>query len=87
MIIALSCGGGLTVEFLYSLAGGFIAAILCIVYAHYRVSKTEYYKEEYIYFSTGRKLLLYFGFLIVNLCFAYLLLWIFTFIFAALIFK
>ncbi|MBE8725546.1 hypothetical protein [Flavobacterium hungaricum] len=85
MIIALH--GGFTLELLYSLVGGFIAAIAFVVYVHYRVSKTEYYREEYVYFSEGRKLLIYFGFLIVILCFAYLLFWIFTFIFAGLIFK
>lgn len=85
MIIALH--GGMTAEMLYSFLSGFVAAVAGVVYAHYRVYKTAYYQEEYTYFSTGKKLLIYFVFLMVNLCFACLLFWIFTFIFAILIFK
>lgn len=71
--------GGLTIEMVYGMGGGFIGAAICFVYAHYKMYKTEYYNEEYVYFSTGRKLILYLGFLIVNLCFATLLFWIFSF--------
>lgn len=60
--------GGLTTEMVYGMGGGFIGAAICFVYAHYKMYKTAYYNEEYIYFSTGRKLILYLGFLIVNLC-------------------
>lgn len=77
MIIALSCGP--TQEILFSLFGGFIGAAIFVVYAHYKMYKTKYYSEEYVYFSVVRKLFIYLGFLIVNLCFATLLFWIFTF--------
>lgn len=78
MIISLSCGP--TLEILLSLYGGFIGAAILVVYAHYKMYKTKYYNEEYAYFSLGRKLIIYLGFLIVNLCFATLLFWIFSFI-------
>jgi hypothetical protein len=78
MIIALH--GGLTLELLAGIIGGYICAAIYFIYAHYRMYKTKYYNEAYVYFSVGKKLIIYLGFLIINLCLAYLLFWLFTFV-------
>jgi hypothetical protein len=78
MFIALH--GGLTGEMLFSIIGSYIFTAIYLIYAHYRTYKTKYYSEEYIYFSTGKKVIMYLGFILVNLVFAYLLFWLFTFV-------
>ncbi|BFM43597.1 hypothetical protein CFS9_22380 [Flavobacterium sp. CFS9] len=82
MTVALH--GGLYEEMIYGISGGFVLAFLYFILTHYKVYKSEYYNEEYVYFSSGRKFFLYIGFLIVNLCVAYLLFFIFALIFAGI---
>lgn len=57
---------------------GLIVVILFFLFlSHYGVYKSGYYNEEFVYFSTGRKFLLYIGFLIINLCIIPLLIFLF----------
>ena len=72
--------GGFSEQMIYGLAGGFITALLFFIVIHFRVYKSEYYNEEYVYFSSGKKLALYLVFLVVNLCLAYFLFFIFMLI-------
>ncbi len=60
--------------FFESFTIGLLLAAGFIFYTHYRISKTEYYKEEFVYFSFGKKIILYLSFLMVNLCIVPLLL-------------
>jgi hypothetical protein len=69
--------GGFSEEMIYGLGGGFFIALLFFIFRHYRMYKSDYYNEEYVYFSSGRKFILYLGFLVVNLCVAYALFFIF----------
>ena len=82
MIIALH--GGLSREMIFGIAGGFSIAILFFIFIHYRMFKSEYYNEEYVYFSSGRKIVLYFGFLMVNFVLAYGLFFVFTMLFGVI---
>ena len=50
-------------------------------FTHYKVYKTDYYNEEYVYFSAGKKVLLYLLFLAINLCVLPLLLLIAIFLY------
>lgn len=48
-----------------------VALILIVVFlgfTHYKAYKTQYYNEEYVYFSAGKKALIYLLFLAINLC-------------------
>lgn len=82
MTIALH--GGISEEMIYGFGGGFITALLFFIFIHYRIYKSEYYNEEYVYFSAGRKVVLYIGFLIVNCCVAHIIFFVFTLIFAGI---
>lgn len=70
--------GGLYEEMIYGLGGGIIIAVLFLIFIHYKIYKSPYYNEEYVYFSSGRKIILYLGFIIVNLLVAYFLFFVFT---------
>ncbi|TDO97770.1 hypothetical protein EV145_109131 [Flavobacterium sp. 245] len=83
MIIALH---GVPSEFIFSSVGGFISVIAYLIWVHYSVSKTKYYNDEFKYFAVEKRLIIYIGFLLGNLCVAFLLFWLVTLIFAALIF-
>ncbi|PBJ11708.1 hypothetical protein BSF42_24350 [Flavobacterium sp. ACN6] len=61
---------------------GLAAAAGFLFYTHYRISKTDYYKEEFVYFSLGKRIILYLSFLMVNLCTIPLLLLICVLIFS-----
>lgn len=78
--MAIALHGGLTGEMLFCIFGSYICTAIYLVYAHYRAYKTKFYSEEYVYFPSGKKVVMYLGFLIVNLIFAYLLFWLFTFV-------
>lgn len=82
MIIALH--GGLSYEMIYGLGGGFIMALLFFIFIHYRIYKGEYYNKEYVYFSSGRKVVIYLGFLIVNFCVAYIIFFVFMLVFGGI---
>ncbi|KAF2329456.1 hypothetical protein [Flavobacterium daemonense] len=75
MIIALH--GGFSAEMLYGLGGGFVAAVLFLIVIHYRIYHSEYYNEEYVYFSSIKKIALYLGFITINLIVAYFLFFVF----------
>jgi hypothetical protein len=72
--------GGFTEEMIFGLSGGFILALIYFIFVHYRIHKSKYYNEEYVYFSSGRKIILYLGFFVVNFCVAYAIFLIFTII-------
>ncbi|KAF2511932.1 hypothetical protein [Flavobacterium foetidum] len=78
MIIALH--GGLPLEMLYGLGGGFFVAVLYFIFAHYKMGRTEYYNEEFVYFPTIKKLGLYLVFLFVNSIIGYVVFLISAFI-------
>ncbi len=59
-----------------------IITIVFLSFTHYKVYKTDYYNEEYVYFSSGKKVLLYLLFLAINLCVLPLLLLISVFLYA-----
>ena len=65
--MSIALHGGLFKEMIYGLAGGFVIAVFFFIFIHYRVYKSGYYNEEYVYFSSGKKTWLYLGFLLVNL--------------------
>jgi hypothetical protein len=83
MIIALH---GIPSEIIFSFFGGTISVIVYLIWVHYSVYKTKYYNDEFKYFAIEKKLLLYVGFLLGNLCVSFVLFWLLTFIFASLIF-
>lgn len=72
--------GGFSEEMIYGLGGGFIIAFLFFIFIHYKVYKSEYYNNEYAYFASGRKFILYLGFLAVNLFVAYVVFFVFMLI-------
>jgi len=82
MIVALH--GGLYKEMIYGLAGGFITAVVFFIFIHYRVYKSDYYNEQYVYYSSGRKLIIYIGFLLVNFFVVYIIFFVFTMVFAGI---
>lgn len=84
MIIGLH---GIPAEMVFSLFGAFIAVVIYLIWVHYSVYKTKYYNDQFKYFAVEKRLLLYLGFLSANLVVAFLLFWLLTFIFAALIFR
>ncbi|WPO80756.1 hypothetical protein [Flavobacterium sp. KACC 22761] len=79
MIIALH--GGFSMEMIYGFGATLITIAVFLIYIHYRIYKSEYYNEEYVYFSSWKKLFLYIGFLMVSLFIAVGLFWIFSFLF------
>jgi hypothetical protein len=83
MIIALH---GVPSEIIFSGVGGFLSVIAYLIWVHYSVYKTKYYNDEFKYFAVEKRLIIYIGFLLANLCVAFLLFWLLTLIFAALIF-
>jgi hypothetical protein len=76
MIVALH--GGFDEELLYGLGGGFLIVVLFFIFIHYRIYKSQYYNEEFVYFSSARKAALYLGFLLVNFFVAYIIFFVFT---------
>ncbi|CAD0006131.1 hypothetical protein FLACHUCJ7_02704 [Flavobacterium chungangense] len=84
MIIALH---GVPAEMLFSLLGAFTVIVTYLIWVHYSVYKTKYYNDEFRYFAVQKRLIIYLGFLLANLCVAFLLFWLLTFIFATLIFR
>ncbi|MBS7252643.1 hypothetical protein [Flavobacterium branchiicola] len=83
MIIALH---GVPSQIIFSVLGGSIRVIVYLIWVHYSVYKTKYYNDEFKYFAVEKKLMLYIAFLLANLCVAFILFWLLTLIFAALIF-
>ncbi|WP_026730696.1 hypothetical protein [Flavobacterium denitrificans] len=79
MIIALH--GGFSMEMIYVFGAALVTIAVFLIYIHYRLYRSEYYNEEYVYFSAFKKLFLYVGFLIVSLCIAIGLFWILSFLF------
>jgi hypothetical protein len=77
---------GVPSEIILSVIGGSLSVIVYLIWVHYSVYKTKYYNDEYKYFAVEKRLILYIGFLLANLCVAFLLFWLLTLIFAALIF-
>ncbi|WP_123872365.1 hypothetical protein [Flavobacterium oncorhynchi] len=75
MMIALH--GGFSEEMLYGLGGGFIVAVLFLIIIHFRIYQSAYYNEEYVYFSSFKKIALYLGFITINLIVAYFLFFVF----------
>ncbi len=61
---------------------GLVVTVAFMLYTHYKVYKSEYYKEEFVYFSIGKKIILYVSFLMVNLCIIPLLLLLCLFLFS-----
>jgi hypothetical protein len=45
-----------------------IVILVFLCFTHYKIYNSQYYTEEFVYFSTGKKLALYLLFLAVNLC-------------------
>ncbi|MEN2488165.1 hypothetical protein AAYQ05_10255 [Flavobacterium sp. B11] len=70
--------GGFSEEMLYGLGGGFIVAVFFLIVIHFRIYQSSYYNEEYVYFSSGKKIALYLGFITVNLIVAYFLFFVST---------
>ncbi|MEN2415607.1 hypothetical protein [Flavobacterium mesophilum] len=79
MIIALH--GGFSMEMIYGFGAALATIAVFIIYMHVRVYRSDYYNEEYVYFSSWKKLFLYLGFLIVSLFISIALFWILSFIF------
>lgn len=63
---------------------GLITLSIFLFYVHYKAYKSQYYNEEYVYFSTGRKFLIYIGFLAISLCITPVVILISFFIYAGL---
>ncbi len=61
---------------------GLIVIIAFLYFVHYKVYKSQYYRVKYVHFSTGKKCLIYITFLIINLCIAPVLIFIFVLLFA-----
>ncbi|KAF2509957.1 hypothetical protein EYY60_10565 [Flavobacterium zhairuonense] len=79
MIIALH--GGFSMEMIYGFGAALATIAVFLIYIHYRLYRSEYYNEEYVYFSSWKKLFLYIGFLIVSLFIAIGLFCILSFLF------
>ncbi|WP_264552277.1 hypothetical protein [Flavobacterium sp. N2038] len=77
---------GVPSEIILSVVGGSLSVIVYLIWVHYSVYKTKYYNDEFKYFAVEKRLIIYIGFLLANLCVAFLLFWLLTLIFAALIF-
>ncbi|KFF06808.1 hypothetical protein B0A68_00805 [Flavobacterium reichenbachii] len=45
-----------------------VLILVFLIFTHYKIYNSQYYTEEFVYFSTGKKLMLYLLFLAVNLC-------------------
>lgn len=45
-----------------------ILTVVFLSFTHYKVYKTDYYNEEYVYFSASKKFVLYLLFLAINIC-------------------
>ena len=84
MIIALH---GVPAEMVFSLFSAFIAIVIYLIWVHYSVYNTKYYNDKFKYFAVEKRLILYLGFLLGNLGVAFVLFWLLTLIFAALIFR
>ena len=70
--------------FFQSIGIGLILIIAFLCFTHYKAYKTQYYNEEYVYFSTGRKFLIYIGFLALNFCLVPVLIMVAFFLYATL---
>ncbi len=77
---------GPSADLFFGFFGGFICAVIYLIWGHYSTYKTKYYSDEFIYFSIGKKLILYISFLLANLLVAFLLFWLLSLTFAAVIF-
>lgn len=84
MIIALH---GVPAEMVFSLLSASVSVVIYLIWVHYSVYKTKYYNDEFKYFTVQKRLIIYLGFLLANLGVAFLLFWLLTLIFAALIFR
>lgn len=84
MIIALH---GVPAEMIFSLLSASVSVVIYLIWVHYSVYKTKYYNDEFKYFTVQKRLIIYLGFLLANLGVAFLLFWLLTLIFAALIFR
>jgi hypothetical protein len=77
---------GVPSEIIFSVIGGSLSVIVYLIWVHYSVYKTKYYNDEFKYFAVEKRLIFYIVFLLANLCVTFLLFWLLTLIFAALIF-
>ncbi len=70
--------------FFQAIGIGLIIISVFLFYVHYKAYKSQYYNEEYVYFSAARKFLIYIGFLSISLCVTPVLILISFFIYAGL---
>lgn len=78
----ISLCGSPPADFILSFIFGLIMAVVLFFISHYKAYKSQYYKEEYVYFSVTKKVMLYVSFLAINLCIFLLLLLICVFLFS-----
>lgn len=64
----ISLCGSVPNGFFEAIGIGFIVILGVLFYTHYKVYTSKYYNEEYVYFSAGKKVLLYLLFLAINIC-------------------
>jgi hypothetical protein len=80
----ISLCGSPPAGFFESIGIGLILVIVFLFFTHYKAYKTEYYNEEYVYFSSGKKALIYLGFLAINLCIVPLLIIVCVFLYTGI---
>ncbi|WP_152561054.1 hypothetical protein [Flavobacterium sp. ASV13] len=78
----ISLCGSPPAGFLESIELGLVLIIVFLCFTHYVAYKTEYYNEEFVYFSSGKKFMIYMGFLALNFCMLPILILIAFFLFA-----
>ncbi|MBZ4041806.1 hypothetical protein [Flavobacterium hibisci] len=78
----ISLCGSPPASFMMAFITGLILAVILVFISHYKVYNSQYYKEEYVYFSVSKKVILYLSFLAINLCILPLLLLICVFLFS-----
>jgi uncharacterized membrane protein len=71
--------------FFQSIGIGLIIIIMFLCFTHYKAYQTQYYNEEYVYFSVGKKTLIYLVFLAVNLCIIPVLILLAVFLYAGIL--
>jgi hypothetical protein len=78
----ISLCGSPPADFILAFISGLILAVIILFVSHYKAYNSQYYKDEYVYFSVSKKVVLYVSFLAINLCIFPLLLLICVFLFS-----
>jgi predicted Co/Zn/Cd cation transporter (cation efflux family) len=69
--------GGLSIEMIGGVFSGFFGALVVFIWLHSYARRSEFYKERFVHFDVGQKIMAYMLFLAAAVFISFVALWVF----------